>query len=123
MNRLVFLSFLLLAGCNTSGESIRGPSGATIEQAKCSGSPTACLRQASKTCNGPYQVMDSSSNAGGLVADVLPGPVTWYKMSYQCGTSDGKMPTFDFRGPEFRMPQPRTTQCNKFGNSITCNSY
>jgi hypothetical protein len=28
----------------------------------------------------------------------MPGPVTWYSMTYQCGPSDGKMPAFAFRG-------------------------
>jgi hypothetical protein len=28
----------------------------------------------------------------------MSGPVTWYSVTYQCGPSDGKMPTFTFRG-------------------------
>lgn len=30
------------------------------------------------------------------MADVIAGPVTWYSLSYQCGPSDGKMPSFAF---------------------------
>lgn len=119
-----------LAGCAATGEPIQGPSGATINEAKCSGSPNACLKKAAQDCKGPYQVLDSSSNAGGLLADIMPGPVTWYRMSYQCGKSDGRMPTFQFRGPQYTpppvvvtSPSVRTTNCNRLGNSVTCTSY
>jgi hypothetical protein len=74
------------------------PSGATFNTAKCSHTSDACFQKAAATCGGPYQVIDSESHAGGTLADVLPGPVTWYGMTYQCGPSDGKMPTFAFRG-------------------------
>ena len=43
----------------------------------------------------PYAVVDSHSNAGGLLADILPGPVTWYTMVYQCGRA-GAFPQFPF---------------------------
>jgi hypothetical protein len=33
----------------------------------------------------------SHNHAGGLLADILPGPVTWYAMSYTCGPSDGRL--------------------------------
>jgi hypothetical protein len=105
-----------------------GPSGQTMLFAKCSQSPDACYQKASETCSGPYQVLDSYSKAGGLVADVLPGPVTWYYMTYQCGRTDGHIPTFPFRGQQY-VPPPviqaptTTTTCNRFGNSVTCNSY
>jgi hypothetical protein len=29
--------------------------------------------------------------------DTSPGPINWYTMTYQCGPSDGKMPTFAAR--------------------------
>jgi hypothetical protein len=119
---LVFVLFLL-AGCTTSSEQVPGPSGAVIQQTKCNGSPSACFKQAAKTCGGSYQVVDSSSNAGGLVADILPGPIVWYKMSYQCGPSDGKLPTFEFRGPVYNPPVRTTTTCSKFGSTVTCNSF
>lgn len=123
MKYIFALAMLSLTGCTTSQEAVTGPSGATIHQSKCSGSPNGCLNEAGKTCHGPYQVVSSSSNAGGLVADILPGPITWYKMSYQCGASDGKMPDFNFRGPEFRMPVSTTTTCNPIGTSMTCRTY
>src|ERR1700730_6130908 len=81
-----------------SSTSFVGPSGAQIHQAKCSQSPQACYQEATKICNGSYQVLDSESHAGGLAADVLPGPVTWYGMTFSCGASDGRLPSFVFRG-------------------------
>lgn len=118
-----------LTSCVSSQDTVTGPSGTAIHQAKCSGSPNACFKKASATCKGPYQVVDSHSNAGGIAADILPGPVTWYSMSYQCGQSDGRMPSFPFRGQQYVPPvvvqqtTPRTTTCNRIGNSVTCNSY
>ena len=123
-----------LASCvSSSGEDIPTPSGNTMHQAKCNVSPDGCFKTAAKVCHGSYQVLDSSSNAGGLIADILPGPVTWYKMSYQCGRSDGRMPSFPFRGSQYTpppvvitqpaMPTMRTTNCNRFGNNVTCTTY
>jgi hypothetical protein len=111
-----------------------GPSGQTMLVAKCSQSPSACYQKASETCSGPYQVLDSYSKSGGLLADVLPGPVTWYYMTYQCGQTDGRTPTFPFRGQQYVSPPiiqapvqtyrpSTTTTCNRLGNSVTCNSY
>jgi hypothetical protein len=88
-----------LSGCDlTSGNSFASPSGAMVNRAKCSHSSDSCFQAAAATCAGPYQVIESESHPGGTLADVLPGPVTWYTMTYQCGPSDGKMPTFAFRG-------------------------
>jgi hypothetical protein len=122
----------VLSGCVSSGgEAVPGPSGKAMQEVKCNGSPTACFKKANAICKGSYQVIDSSSNAGGLVADVLPGPITWYRMSFQCGKSDGRMPAFPFRGQQYSPPPvvvtqpslPRTTTCNSFGSRVTCNSY
>jgi hypothetical protein len=128
------LFFGLSACVEPQQTSIVGPSGKNMLVAKCSQSPNACYQKASDTCSGSYQVLDSYSKAGGLVADVLPGPVTWYYMTYQCGQTDGKTPTFPFRGQQYtpviiQAPaatapaRTRTTTCNRFGNSVTCNSY
>jgi hypothetical protein len=119
---------LVVAGCTTTDEPVSAPSGATIQQAKCMGSPNACMNQAAKKCGGSYQVADSSSNAGGLLADIIPGPVVWYKLSYMCGKSDGRMPAFQFRGPQYipapvQAPRSRRTTCNAIGNSVYCDSY
>ena len=108
-----------LASCQTaSTDSFTGPTGAQIQSTKCSQSPQACFKTASEVCKGPYQVIDSHSNAGGLVADLMPGPVTWYSMTYQCGKSDGVFPQFPFRGSSYR--QPSMTHCARNGNTATC---
>jgi hypothetical protein len=94
-----------LSGCAApSSTSFVGPSGAQIHQAKCSQSPHGCYQEATKICNGSYQVLDSESHAGGLAADVLPGPVTWYGMTFSCGASDGRLPSFVFRGQQYTPP-------------------
>ena len=85
------LSMAIASGCvATANDSFIGPSGGQAHTAKCSQSPQACLKTAGDTCRGSYAVLDSHSNAGGLLADVLPGPVTWYSMTYQCGRGDWK---------------------------------
>ena len=99
---LLGIAAMSLSGCmETAGSSFNGPSGAAVNTAKCSQSSTGCFQKASQTCGGPYLVLDSESHAGGLLADAMVGPVTWYTMTYQCGPSDGKMPTFAFRGQQF----------------------
>jgi len=126
---ILIASLAALSGCVSSGgEAVPGPSGKAMQEVKCNGSPSGCFKKANVMCKGPYQVIDSSSNAGGLVADILPGPVTWYRMSFQCGRSDGRMPAFPFRGQQYTPPpvvvtSPTTTTCNRYGNSVTCNSY
>jgi hypothetical protein len=99
---LLCIAAVGLSGCmETAGPSFNGPSGAALNTAKCSQSSVGYLQKASQVCAGQYSVVDSESHSGGLLADILPGPVTWYGMTYQCGPSDGKMPTFAFRGQQF----------------------
>jgi hypothetical protein len=99
---LLCIAAVGLSGCmETAGPSFNGPSGAALNTAKCSQSSVGCLQKASQVCAGQYSVVDSESHSGGLLADILPGPVTRYGMTYQCGPSDGKMPTFAFRGQQF----------------------
>ena len=124
MKKKVFaLSALLLASCQTGDETYVGPSGRNVNNAKCSTSPQGCFKTAAEVCKGPYRVVASHSNAGGLLADVLPGPVTWYNMPYECGASDGRYPDFQFRGASHVIPQSTTTTCSRFGNSVSCNSF
>lgn len=120
MNAVVLL---FLSGCQTSQESFIGPSGAQVHSAKCSQSPQACFRTATTTCRGAYAVLDSYSNAGGILADVIPGPVTWYNMTYQCGQSSSAFPQFPFRGSQYVPPATSTTQCQRVGNTVNCQSF
>src|SRR5262249_38695271 len=84
---ICFVAAVLFSGC-CSAQTIVGPSGKPLQhhRAKCSQSPTGCYEQATRDCRGgPYQILDSERHAGGLLLDILPGPVTWYTMSYTCG--------------------------------------
>jgi hypothetical protein len=103
----------------TASPSFNGPSGAAVNTAKCSSSSDGCLQKASQTCGGhPYQVLDSESHLGGLLTDAFGSVATWYTMTYQCGPSDGKLPTFAFRGPPQSVDQPGAVVVNSAGTSV-----
>jgi hypothetical protein len=89
-----------LSACDitSSTNSFASPSGVVVNRAKCSRSSDFCFKTAADTCGGPYQVIESESHMGGALMDTSPGPINWYTMTYRCGPSDGKMPTFAFRG-------------------------
>lgn len=123
----------LLSACGTSSVSqFKAPDGSAASTIKCSSDTAKCFVQASQSCQsgGTYRVISSQSNAGGLLADIIPGPVTWYSMTIVCGAPDGKMPDFKFVGQQYIPPtppvqvdvrqQPTTTSCTKFGNSVNC---
>lgn len=109
----------------TATDQLRDPSGKPFKRVKCSHSTDNCFREATRECGGSYNVIDSESHAGGLIADLFPGPVTWYGMTYRCGRSDGRMPSFAFRGPQWRMPDmgPTFTNCQNYGGFISCQHY
>lgn len=134
------ISLILLTGCaKTTVSQFTAPDGSIVKKVKCNQDSNKCLTEASVSCNnGSYQVLDSESHAGGLAADYLAGPVTWYSMTYKCGPSDGKMPTFAFQGQEYKPApvinnstnytsptynKPVNTNCYKIGNSVNCTSY
>lgn len=136
--QLTLLALVSLTGCGTLAVSeYQAPDGSRIKTAKCTSEPQRCFTSASQSCpdGGSYRVISSESHAGGLLADIFPGPVTWYGMTYSCGSPDGKMPDFKFQGQQYRPPQPAptttivntprpsTTTCNSYGSSVTCNSY
>ena len=118
---ICFVAAALFSEC-CSAQTIVGPSGKPLQpahRAKCSQSPTGCYEQATKDCRGgSYQIVDSESHAGGLFADIIPGPVTWYVMSYTCGASDGRLAAFPFKGDRYKPPS--ITTCSKFGNTVSC---
>ncbi len=114
----LFLGFSATASIAGKVETFYSPSGEQLAVIKCSSNPNKCFKQATKSCKGQYQVVDSESHAGGLLADLLPGPVTWYSMMVRCGNSDGKMPAFPFRGQSYNPPS--YVQCSAFGGSILC---
>ena len=131
------VSLAALAGCSTPAVTeFASPDGSKIKTVKCVSDAQKCFASAAQSCpgEGTYRVVSSESHAGGIFADVLPGPVTWYGMTYACGPSDGKMPEFRLQGqqytpPAYTPPAPAparratTTTCNRMGTGVTCNSY
>lgn len=97
----------LTACATTSVKEHSSPSGMAIKTVKCNADSSKCLAAASKSCSdGSYQVYSSESHAGGTVADIFPGPVTWYSMNYICGRSDGRIPEFKWTGPTYTQDAP-----------------
>ncbi|RLK07428.1 hypothetical protein [Ruegeria conchae] len=132
MRVLVFLAAVLIAAPQFAAaqqvKAISSPSGVTFNQVKCKTNSAKCMKKAGQHCKGSYQVIDSDSHAGGLLADIMPGPVTWYQLTFLCGKSDGRMPTFAFRGPDvvnpaLLIPQSTRVRCNTVGSTTNCYSY
>lgn len=135
---VMLVSLLSLAGCQTTSETFTGPTGEKVSTVRCTTDPTSCYKKATESCGGgTYRVVGSYRNAGGIFADVLPGPVTWYTMSLVCGKPDGVLPQFPLRGAEPAMPKmpepqtpvviqpsspPRTTTCMQANGMISCHS-
>lgn len=135
---LLVTTIFLTACASTKVEEFQTPGGVSVKKVKCNMDSQKCMAEASKSCNGgSYQVLDSESHSGGTLADIMPGPVTWYSMAYVCGPSDGRMPTFAFQGQQYAPapvvvnpvnPAPayrpmRTTNCNTIGNTVNCTSW
>ncbi len=137
---VLIIALFSLAGCaGTTVKEFRAPDGTTMKNVKCNMDSQKCFVSASESCkesNGSYRVIASHSNAGGTLADIIPGPVTWYNMTYSCGPSDGKgMPEFAFKGQQYveppvilnqRQQQPSrstTTNCSRIGDNVNCTTY
>lgn len=131
MKHIIVLIVVLvfLSGCNAGPQvkSYTGPTGEPASTIRCTKDTVPCFEKASEVCNGgSYRVTNSYRNAGGLFADALPGPVTWYTMHIVCGPSDGKMPNFPLRGQEPAMPESppvHNTTCTEVGNTVNCTTY
>ena len=126
---LAVLALVLLASCATTSVSqFQAPDGTAVKNVKCNSDATKCFAAATQSCSGEgtYRVIGSASRAGGLAADLIPGPVTWFYMTYICGPSDGRMPEFAFTGQQYVPPpspimvQPTTTTCATIGSNTTC---
>jgi hypothetical protein len=124
MKRFAVTLFLLISwpafGDTTS---FIGPSGKPVYKTSCKSSTADCYQEASRYCRGAYQIVSSESHAGGLFADLIPGPVTWYSMSYACGPSDGRLASFPFRGRQYQAPRPAYVNCDAYTNNVQCWGY
>ena len=89
-----------MSGClaKTSTTSFSGPSGKSLFKTKCNVDTSKCFAEASSKCGGSYNVIDRESHAVGSLTDILPDPMTWYGMTYECGSSNGKYPKFAYQG-------------------------
>jgi hypothetical protein len=87
---IVALGFALV-GC---APAVSIPPGGTA-LFKCKYSDVGCRQDAAAACpGGSYHVVSESTHAGGLLADALPGPMTWYDVVAACGPDLG---SFDVR--------------------------
>lgn len=133
--KLTLPSLVLVAAlsvsCSTANVSqFQAPDGTVVKSVKCNTDRTKCFAAATVSCpgGGTYRVISSESRAGGIAVDLIPGPVTWYYMTYSCGPTDGKMPDFKFAGQPYIpppdaveiRPAPTTTNCTSFGNTLNC---
>lgn len=124
-----------LVGCATTAVSeFSAPDGTKAKSVKCNSDPQKCFSAATASCSeGTYRVISSESHAGGILADIIPGPVTWYGMAYVCGQSDGRMPDFKFQGAQYVAPamtgnefatksKPVRTNCqiDSYTNTANC---
>jgi hypothetical protein len=138
MRFFVYASFaVVLTSCaSPTVTAFNAPDGTSVKTVKCTSEASKCFVAASQSCvaDGTYKVISSESHAGGIAADLIPGPVTWYAMTYACGPSDGKMPEFKWVGttytpassvpaPQVVRPSPTTTNCTKIGDSVSCRTY
>lgn len=126
---------ICISGC-AGTKTFTGPTGETINTTKCKYDESQCFIDASNTCKGPYQVLSSSKGAGGILADAIPGPVAWYKMTYACGNSNGAIPQFPSDGRPLIIPQfqpaiptiqpiqiPQQIRCTQIGNTTNCRQF
>ena len=121
----VLVALFFISGCmQEAPETYAGPSGNSVSSVKCKGSPKECFVQANNICNGPYSVVYSESHLGGVFADLIPGPVTWYSMTFECGKSNGVQPTFSRTGgewnPNVSQPTRLETTCRQIGHIMQC---
>lgn len=119
----LIVTCIATASCESSDVgTYPGPSGETLVTVRCKSETAQCFAKATEACGGKYVVVDSYSNSGGLLADAIPGPITWYTMTAQCGVSDGKIPTFPFRSTRSAEPMSSMPQATATSQPIHCTS-
>ena len=121
----------MLSGCGAGELEKTSAYGEPAYKIKCSNTPESCLEEAYNKCNGgAFTTIYSDSHAGGFLADFIPGPTTWYALTFKCGGA-GTMPQFPWRGTTTQeaiqmmqtTPAPTTTNCRKSGNRVRCTTY
>lgn len=85
---LAIVVTVVTAGCGGGVDEVHSADGARTFQTKCKGSITDCNADARAQCNGDFRTITRESHAGGIFADALPGPVTWYTLRFACGAPE-----------------------------------
>jgi hypothetical protein len=106
---LQFISVLFisasLASCGMSrNKATVSSSGVTTHEVKCTDSANDCMNTANAKCPNGFNTVYSDSHAGGVLADILPGPITWYELHFICSNSPGTPPVFAWQGPQDMTP-------------------
>jgi hypothetical protein len=124
MKKLTFIAAMVLAvPAHADVKSFQGPGGRAIHKVTCQSDETECYQQAASVCGKSYQVMSSESHAGGIFADWIPGPVTWYSMNVRCGESDGRTAQFNERGAPYVPPRPFYMECSGNNWGVGCGGW
>ena len=85
--------FLLLAimvianGCSgkVAATKISGPTGGVAYIVKCKKSVAYCMQKLGTLCKGSaYDIISDDTHAGGVFADILPGPTVWHTVVATC---------------------------------------
>ena len=100
--------------------SFRGPAGQTVYKTTCKIDESECYQDAAAVCGKSYQVLGSESHSGGILADLFPGPIKYYSMSFACGASDGRIAQFPHHGPYYQPPRPFVAECSENGWGVGC---
>jgi hypothetical protein len=82
---LVGLVFIIPGCVSSSSRAIVGPDGSIAYRLTCHPDIAECWEEAGNRC-GPsgYHVVDKSVHMGGIIVDLLPGPVPWYNVMVSC---------------------------------------
>jgi len=145
---ILLISLGLIGGCSTTESVKTNAYGGDAYKVKCKNTPEACLEEAYTKCNGTFTTLYSDSHAGGILADFIPGPTTWYALTFKCG-GEVSRPNFPWVGTTIeealetmsvldeagksinnnnnnnnnQYDGTTTTNCYTVGNTLTCNSY
>ena len=124
--RIIFAVALTIFGteyrkAHAETTSVKGPSGRAVLTTTCKSDASNCYAEASHNCGGgSYQILSSESHSGGLFGDAIPGPVSYYSVSYSCGRSDGRMADFPRSGPYWQPPRPFIAECSGNYGGVGC---
>lgn len=113
------ISILAACAAPSTSQSVL-PDGRQVFTSKAVSNPNDIFDEAAATCSGTYAVIDSWSNAGGSLADLMPGPFTWYGMRYVCGAPSSINPTFPFRGQSYTPPPVMINQTAPTSGPTNC---